>query len=298
MQEPQSIQVNRTASLRKDLTSVLKRNHFDMGSLQMGLADQVQTCSAFIKDLVTYEVRTNTNLDSATSGDSSACYSETEQQKRTPKPTLREAARVLIEENSMVLDPNYENIITSKVNKARLLITDISPTVTKRDFTEQLDRISYHRYDWEHYFKLLDFDLLFFNTKWSVKITLEIRRDSLKDYLKEAFTNPKMIKLLGKDAKVYWVKEYKSYSDSWFTVIFRNIPYFVMKEHIEDLCRKENEKVLFVGPKTTIKGSDCCLVRFSSVEEAESACKRLNNFLFRYEGEKYYLKVTHSNPFS
>lgn len=246
MQEPQSIQVNRTASLRKDLTSVLKRNHFDMGSLQMGLADQVQTCSAFIKDLVTYEVRTNTNLDSATSGDSSACYSETEQQKRTPKPTLREAARVLIEENSMVLDPNYENIITSKVNKARLLITDISPTVTKRDFTEQLDRI----------------------------------------------------KLLGKDAKVYWVKEYKSYSDSWFTVIFRNIPYFVMKEHIEDLCRKENEKVLFVGPKTTIKGSDCCLVRFSSVEEAESACKRLNNFLFRYEGEKYYLKVTHSNPFS
>ena len=139
--------------------------------------------------------------------------------------------------------------------------------------------------------KLSALDFIFYNTEWSLKISLEIQRNSVIEFLKHAFRDPKLVRLLGKEAKVNWIKESRMNNNSWFTVIFRDIPYFVTKENIEVLCKQENETVLFVGPKTKIKGVDCCLVRFASLEDAESACNRLHNLPLKFEGERYILKV-------
>lgn len=293
MRKTNSIESCKTTHLQKGVCRLLLQSGFKWEEL-LSNDDPLKTCSVQLKDLNQYGHIATHFLDSGTSGDSSACYSENEENKRSSKPTLREAARVLIEENSFVLDSNLDKIKHSKSSKIRLLLTRVSDSFTKNDFKTQLERITYRHHDYSYYFTLTSVDFVFYHTEWSLKLSLETKRDSATEFLRYAFEEPRMVRLLGKHFKLNWVKEYRYNQDSWFTVIFRNIPYFVAKENIDDLCKKENVTILYSGPKTKIKDTDCCLVRFSSIEEAEAVCKRLSNLPLRCGNEKYYLKVNYS----
>jgi len=169
--------------------------------------------------------------------------------------------------------------------------------MTKSEFYNHLCKITYNKLDYRHYLKLNSVDFVFYDTQWSLKISVDILHKSTSEFLKCTFRDSKMIRLLGKDAQVNWIKEYKLSHDVWFTVIFRNIPHFMKRDTLEDLCKQEKENVLYIGAKTNIKGIDCCLARFASLEQAETVCRRLNNLPLKFEGNRYFLKA-HINPFT
>lgn len=282
-----SLEVCYTAALRRELIHLLHLDNFKIEEMLFLSIDQIQSCLLCLNEIRHYEYQLHTTLESGTSGDSSACYSMSEDIPRNSAPTLREAAKVLVDESCYILDPNYESIMFAIGSTARFLITNVSKTMSKEEFKAQ-----FYDFQCSQYLKLNNLSFVFFNTEWSLKLSFEIQHKAAGEFLKCMFRDSRMARPLGKGIRVYWIKEYNFNRDSWFAVIFRSIPHFVKKENLEDLCKQENETLLFLGPKTTIKGVDCCLARFASLEDAENVCERLCDFPLFYEGERYYLKVS------
>lgn len=297
MESGKIITTNQTSLLRRRVRALLGQRNVDSDKL-INQTQSVTSCSVYFKNLETHEYCTDSFLDSGTSGDSSACFTENEEEEeeveRKSLPTLYEAANVLVDESTMELDPDYESIATSKDSRTQLLIMDVDKTLTRREFKEQLEDFKFKENNYRHYLKLYNLKFLFFNGSWSLKISLRIMRDSISEFLHVAFTHPKMRQVIGHSATVYWLKEDRYIPESLFMVIFREIPFFLSTEKLKELCHENEERLLFLGTKTSIKEADCCLARFASLEETESVCYRLNDLPLRFQDHTYYLKVNFS----
>ena len=257
----------------------------------------IQSLAFQYKPLMTYEKKCDLHLDSGTSGESSPCYSETENELRVSAPTLLEVSELLLDENSLETESNLLQLNNFKGDKLTLLFENVKPSLELYEFETIIKRNKSLNIEIDRpVIQIKKVWRVFYHKNPSILAEFQINRvRSLGDSLIRLQKDYKFISSVGNEINIWWVKHDKQLNKNMncVMIVVRNLPPTVLENDLLNLIQNQKDFSISIGPITKIKSHYCCLIKCESIEDAEMICKKINGFSIKthLSDKKYYLKV-------
>jgi len=245
-----------------------------------------------LKALRDYKKNNDFYLDAPTSGESSPCQSDSERDSRIQMPSILDVCELLTDELSLDLDESPDKYRDTNGKSITLVFENFDINFRASRFFGLLKDIRVNGYSSDRIFSHKESKNVVFRESTSIIVDFIIKRnDLIFEYFTKLETH--LREQLGRPIKVSRVISNKQRRGQFYAIIVRNIPPKVTKKEIVTQCQREISGQITAGTLLKIKTKYCIMIRFETLDDAESVCRRLNNFSLRdpQTHEKYVLKV-------